>query len=137
MSITKNNSFKKFFFIHLPVYIYVVGIFILSSMPDLSGPDLGFSTQDKLYHFIFYMTFGYFVARSFSNQKLWPYIKKHYLIYAILFTALYGASDEIHQYFVPGRVFSILDMVADGLGAVAGGLIYQHRNKIFGLFRKK
>ena len=38
----------------------------------------------------------------------------------VLFASLYGISDEVHQLFVPGRTFSIQDMMADGLGALAG-----------------
>jgi len=37
---------------------------------------------------------------------------------------LYGISDEIHQYFVPFRYSSVMDVVADGLGASLGISIY-------------
>ena len=34
--------------------------------------------------------------------------------------ALYAVSDEIHQYFVPGRVCTLMDMGIDAIGAAAG-----------------
>ena len=36
------------------------------------------------------------------------------------FVVLYGVSDEIHQSFVPGRKSSVLDVVADAVGAALG-----------------
>jgi VanZ family protein len=38
--------------------------------------------------------------------------------------SLYGASDEIHQGFVPGRSPEVWDWVADTLGSIAGVLAY-------------
>lgn len=40
-----------------------------------------------------------------------------------VFSALYAASDEIHQYFVPGREFHFYDIAIDAAGAVIGILI--------------
>ncbi|WP_246943844.1 VanZ family protein [Bacillus pinisoli] len=37
-------------------------------------------------------------------------------IFALVFSLLYAASDEIHQYFVPYRSFSIIDMVKNTIG---------------------
>jgi len=119
-----------FLWIHLPVWLYMIGIFILSSIPSLRPPDLGFEPQDKLYHLVFYIPFGYLVARSVSVQNLFPSLKKRYWIYGILFGILYGISDEMHQYFVPGRIMSVWDMVADSLGVSLGVLLFHHRNRL-------
>ena len=40
------------------------------------------------------------------------------------FAGLYGVSDEIHQIFVPMRVFSIDDIFANFAGAFLGVLIW-------------
>jgi VanZ family protein len=42
----------------------------------------------------------------------------------MLLGSLYGASDEVHQSFVPGRAADPLDWVADSAGAVAGVLVF-------------
>lgn len=39
---------------------------------------------------------------------------------AFALAVLYGVSDEIHQAYVPGRVASELDLIADGIGAAIG-----------------
>ncbi len=43
--------------------------------------------------------------------------KHHLFALAFVIAFLYGVSDEIHQYFVPGRRADILDVVANGIGA--------------------
>ena len=43
---------------------------------------------------------------------------------ALLFAALYAVTDEVHQYFVPGRSCQITDMLIDTAGAAAGILLF-------------
>lgn len=40
--------------------------------------------------------------------------------YALAMGILYAASDEFHQYFVPGRACQVRDVVIDGIGLVLG-----------------
>lgn len=47
---------------------------------------------------------------------------KRYLI-AVGFSMLYACSDEIHQYFVPGRSCELRDVLIDTSGAALGALI--------------
>ncbi len=39
---------------------------------------------------------------------------------AVLLSVLYGAFDEVHQSFTPGRSPDVRDLFADGLGAALG-----------------
>jgi len=41
------------------------------------------------------------------------------LLLASLISTAYGAFDETHQYFVPGRQADVADLAADALGALA------------------
>ncbi len=69
--------------------------------------------QDKLLHILLYAGFGlmlYVTIRSIGK----PILKAGLL--TIFLGTLYGASDELHQMFVPGRSTSIMDLVADVTG---------------------
>jgi len=69
---------------------------------------------DKLIHLVVFGGLGYLILRAFHKNR-WNSGK---YIWAIGLVALYGICDEIHQYWVPGRHFSVFDMIADTLGGV-------------------
>ena len=111
---TYNVGFKRFMFT-IPVIIIALVIFILSSMQQPPIPDLGFNFQDKVLHLIAYFFLGISIIMAIiANLKNFTYNKLFLIIFLI--GAIYGASDEIHQYFVPGRDCSIWDWVADCIG---------------------
>jgi VanZ family protein len=39
-----------------------------------------------------------------------------------IITLLYGIFDEVHQIFIPGRYFDLLDLAADTTGVVCGAI---------------
>jgi VanZ family protein len=41
----------------------------------------------------------------------------------MVFCSLYGASDEWHQSFVPGRMVEVADWLADSIGGVIGAVV--------------
>ena len=91
---------------------YASLIFVLSSFPKV--PTIERPFLDKLEHVIEYSVLGFLTVSCFKK------IDRKTIILAILITSLYGVLDEFHQYFVPGRDFSILDMLADSLGSIVG-----------------
>ena len=110
-------------------------IFAVSSLkqPPLPMPKFEWLTIDKLYHFIEYAILGGLLARALLKAK--PSIVPPQLIWglAAVLSILYGASDEWHQTFVPGRFATLADWVADALGSVAGvlGVYFYYRKKEF------
>jgi len=111
-----------FFRVYLPPLIYMAAIFFFSAQPTVELPFLDQPSVDKLYHTLEYSALGYLLLRAleqgFRMQGKWM------LILAVLITALYGWSDEIHQLFVPGRYYSYWDLTADSLGGALGAWIY-------------
>ncbi|MCA9409023.1 MAG: VanZ family protein [Candidatus Omnitrophica bacterium] len=83
---------------------------------------------DKIYHFIEYMPFGFLVYRAIYCTKVNPN-GKQILTLSLLISFCYGLSDEIHQYFVPGRTCSGIDLLADTIGGFIGAFIYFYWNK--------
>ena len=89
-------------------------IFCLSSYPEPTEvPSL--PCFDKAVHVVEYGILASLVYLALRNMK----VSSRYLL-AVAFTIafMYGVSDEIHQYFVPSRDADVLDVVADGIGAL-------------------
>ncbi len=74
----------------------------------------------KLAHFTTYFMLGVSVLTA-----IYTYSIKHWLKYfiSLLICLLYAVSDEIHQYFVPGRGPKITDVMLDFAGSVTGVLL--------------
>lgn len=49
--------------------------------------------------------------------------KRPLFIYPVLFSAFYAFTDELHQYFVPGRSMELRDMLIDTAGAALGAAV--------------
>ena len=109
----------------IPALLYMALIFAVSSMkqPSLPMPKFEWLAIDKLYHFIEYAILGGLLAWAFVKAK--PSVVPSGLIWSLaaLISILYGASDEWHQTFVPGRFATLADWVADVLGSIAGVLV--------------
>ncbi|HHT28060.1 MAG TPA: VanZ family protein [Firmicutes bacterium] len=102
--------------------LYMLLIFYVSS---LAGGSLqtGVSVSDKLLHFLEYAVLSALLYTAFRGGLGLRPKQAHWL--SILLAVVYGASDEWHQSFVPGRDMSIYDWYADCLGAIAAqALIY-------------
>lgn len=104
-----------------PIYLalslaYAAGIFWLSSRPVPIDPRWMFPGEDKLVHMAMYGGLAYLIAQGMRRAKR-PASPMVLLIVPLIITAAYGASDEIHQIFVPGRTCDLLDWIADITGA--------------------
>jgi VanZ family protein len=95
-------------------------IFYLSSLPDPGRLPSGVS--DKTAHFWTYALLGALWLRALATGPV-PGVTRRRFAIAALATALYGASDEIHQRFVPGRSPEGLDVAADAAGGVTGAAL--------------
>jgi VanZ family protein len=105
----------------LPVAAYCALLWFASAQPGDATPPLG--NFDKLVHFIAYAGLGALAARGFRHGGPGLGARAAFVAGAAL-AAAYGASDELHQYFVPGRFASVWDWVADAAGALAAAAAY-------------
>ncbi|MGH1363372.1 MAG: VanZ family protein [Calditrichia bacterium] len=108
----------------LPAILTAVAIYMLSDMPDIQGPDFGIRFSDKYSHLIAYAVFGWLIARAFYFQDRYPVLREKWGRFTFITGSLYGISDEVHQYFVPGRFADPLDALADAAGVAIAVWIF-------------
>lgn len=68
-------------------------------------------------HLVLFSVLSVLLVRSLG----WAGVRRH-LFFAVVLSFLYGAALEIAQIAVEGRQMDLLDFVANGLGAVVGGV---------------
>ena len=76
-------------------------------------------------HFTEYLIL-YLLAYNLNKN----YFDRKAKLYSIIFVFLYACSDEIHQFFIPGREIHIRDVIIDTLGGLFGYLIIFIKSKI-------
>ncbi len=87
---------------------------------------------DKLLHILAWTVLGFLFSRAYAGNTTsahskktiakWRQPKRLFWI-SFISAALYGVSDEIHQYFVPMRSADIFDLFADVIGSLCGAVL--------------
>jgi VanZ family protein len=121
----------------LPVLLWAAIIFLFSANPDpyrflpaawrsaVPLPTVSDSSLaewiGQLMHFIEYLVLAFLISRALYKTS-GASTKIPALV--ILISMLFALSDEIHQLFVPGRAFQVIDLFIDFLGSLFGVYIY-------------
>ena len=106
----------------LPVLVYLGAVQVLGAQPDLQVPML-FPNVDKVVHVLEYLGLGVFLARAIRASTRVPIPIRTALI-AVGVGVGMGVTDEFLQSFVPGRMSSMNDLLADGTGLLIAQFIY-------------
>lgn len=97
------------------VVAYMALIFVLSSLQNV--PVLGdWNLNDKLKHMALFAVFAALVWRAVAfhaGRRPWMLV-----LWTVLIVSAYGATDEYHQSFVPGRSPDVRDWLADTAAAL-------------------
>lgn len=111
------------------VLVYMLLIFYLSSIP-LQMPEIieRIDPTRLFLHAIEYSLLGFLLFNARRN-----------VLFSVSIGSAYGMSDEIHQFFVPSRHFSVFDITADIIGTCLGVLFFQlcMKFKWFGMYNEK
>lgn len=99
-----------------PAVLWAIAIFCASSIPSSAMPSSIVFSQDKLLHMGVYAVLGFFVYHGNRQWGMNGWRSAAWLSFGLC--VLYGASDEVHQHFVPGRSMDIFDLLADAFGVV-------------------
>ncbi len=117
----------------LPALLWAAVIFYFSAQsraPQLSGqPGVQLALQ-KIGHATEYGIMAFLIYRPLRRAHRLPLHRA--LLFAIILAATYAASDEWHQYFVPGRSAQLSDVAIDTTGAIidmTGFYIYESRRR--------
>jgi VanZ family protein len=106
---------------YIPAIAYMILIFYMSSIP-LELPEI----LDKLdptkftLHVAEYTILGYLLFIANKRLRI-----------SFIVSSFYGFADELHQYFVPFRTFSLFDVFADILGSLIGVILAYKLSKIY------
>lgn len=127
-------------------FLWMALIFTLSAQPREQSNELSMSIAQKIMciitnvvpyaemdlerfnlavrksaHFFAYLALGLMVANALRVAGV---KRSKLIIMALLICLLYALSDEIHQYFVPGRGCQLKDVFLDTLGGAVGIMAY-------------
>jgi VanZ family protein len=98
----------------------MAGVALLSGSPGVQAPGISFTGVDKVGHIVVYGLLAVAwvrwlrLRRPAAGAGLW----------AIFLTLAFGGIDESIQATNPHRFFEWADLLADGVGAVAGTYFY-------------
>ena len=91
--------------------VSICAVVFLSLVPRVELP-VDFWNADKLYHCAAYGWLALLPVIGFADRRT--------ALYAALSAILLGMLLEVGQYFVPGRMFSVPDILANMLGVILG-----------------
>ena len=108
-----------------PTLVWTLFILILTLIPGSSLPSVSFFQIDKLVHIFFFSVLMILSSYSFNRLKGNRHFQLNYLLVAFLYCMCLGVLIEVLQLLVPGRDFSLADIIANMIGAAIGYLIYK------------
>lgn len=116
---------------YLPAILCSLVILVLTLMPGQAVPKVEIFQVDKLVHFFVFSSL--MVSASYgtlkSNQRNGTPGRP--FLWSGFYSVIFGIMIEVLQQFIPGRSFSIPDMVANSIGVGLGYLlcvVMQRRN---------
>lgn len=110
------NRFVRRSVLWAPALAWMAGIFYVSSLPN-PLPGLREAAGDKSLHALAYAGLAFLCGRAIVEERLgW----RATLLLAFVMATVYGATDEWHQWYVPGRGADVYDWFADAAGAAGG-----------------
>jgi VanZ family protein len=99
----------------VPTVLWMGVIFFLSTLPESATPGRGI-ISDKICHGAEYFILAFLILFALQRTTRARFFTAFWI--TLVWAALYGLSDEIHQLYVPTRQFDVGDLLADVGGAV-------------------
>ncbi len=114
---------RSFFKLWVPVIVYAVFIFWMSSSEEPLTLKLSFPHANKLTHFLEYLIFGFLLIRALHGSGV-KMARRGLIFLTFMIGAFYGFTDELHQSVVPGRFATVADFIFDSIGTFVGAVTF-------------
>ena len=114
----ESRAMRDFIRYWLPVVLMAALIFVGSSISAPPPVAVDIPHLDKGIHLMEYALLSFLLKRALSRGKSDGMRKAS--LWAVIWTILYGITDEFHQSLVPNRQMSGFDLLFDGFGAILG-----------------
>lgn len=126
-------SSRGFIFLLLIFWMSVIFFFSSLSGKEAAGPPtLAYYLERKGAH-VFEYAVLMFLSFRYLHLCFYRETISRLILSAGAFALMYGATDELHQYFVPLRGARMSDVLIDGLGillaAIVIALFYRNKNR--------
>jgi VanZ family protein len=109
------NKFVTSFPYWVPTVLWMGVIFFLSTLPESATPGRGI-ISDKICHGAEYFILAFLILFALQRTTRARFFTAFWI--TLVWAALYGLSDEIHQLYVLTRQFDVGDLLADVGGVV-------------------
>ena len=96
-------------------WLSVLAILLISIKPGASSQLI--TGLDKFAHFISFFAITFLLLSAYRFNK--PYLT------SIILLAAFGLAIELVQYYLPYRIFSWVDFIADLIGILAGLVLFK------------
>lgn len=117
----------SFFRYQFPAVAWGAVIFAASSVPSTKIPSLFLLSYDKVIHAGIFFVLGILVYRALrpfgTSANAGSSFSAGRMLLSVGIVILYGATDEVHQAWVPGRSVDLLDLTADTVGGILAALV--------------
>ena len=123
---------RKVWLVYIPLALYWIILFTATTLPGSQLPD--FHLNDKIEHFSAFFILSVLLNLALIFQRKSYFLFKYAALVTIIISLSYGAIDELHQIFIPGRSADIRDWLADSTGVILGVFVL---NLVKSLFKYK
>lgn len=115
------RRFPRLYYV-APAAAWAAAIMLASHQPSDAYPEVSVPFADKAAHGVAYGLLGVLVARAWARGRPMSWRQA---AGAAAAAALFGITDEVHQFFIPGRSAEFADWVWDCIGAVGGAALWK------------
>jgi VanZ family protein len=106
-----------------PAIVWSLTVVVLTLIPGEQIPNVPIFGIDKLVHVFIFGLMMTLTAAGLYKSSLYTSIKKPILI-AVVYSLGFGIIIEFIQPFIPGRSFSLFDILANVMGVALGYGVY-------------